>query len=964
MNNVQSLPDVPAEKPYCKTLLRLYNAGIVMGNDAYGTFRPDNSITRAEAAAIIERVALPSKRLNKTLLATESFGDAYYLVNDYSFRTSSSISTDGSAWNYDNRNRVLAMSNMPENIIDSYTDGKVELWRDMDDVASGHVTWSFVGSLSKAADGVWFKITDDENNELYALTTKDGRFWFNGNDTGLAVPDDALSFTVAANLDTNTALVYLSGGDLGTLAIADGVAGRVSIGSGVETTAGVTMTRCDIDKDYIVNERFDGEKLLGWNVAGTVEPAAYGISGLEEGKNVKLMPSSTLTKTFGKVIGTVVLEAYLCCPESGSGYISLTDGGTTVAAIEIRDNEIINGGGDSLRRHTNNVWQTLRIEADTANGKALYKVNGKNCGEFPLDAATVTVDGIAVGVTAGTGYLDNIKVFMLHEKDDYCPEPVPAPDTGYNVILNVCSIWRQGTHRGWEAVSAYPENEPTLGYYDEGLPEVADWEIKFMIENGINVEHVCWYAPNRLDAPIIRTSHSNALHDGFFHAKYSDKMKFMLLYENTGDVFDFEAFKEYVWKYWVEYYFTDPRYFTIDNKLVFSVYGLAEYRTVMGDTAAAKVWMEEQAKTLGFDGVLIFFCDKGGSDASTFNGIAACGGDAAYAYSWGQDGNTYDKSLTRLTKASSFDSVHVIPTVSVGFNDIGWTKIRKPLISLADHKNLLDYVKNTYLVKQENDWRAKTVVISTWNEYGEGTYIMPSKELHGFGYLENIAEVFAGQTDHTANCYPTETQKARLGHLYPDSQTQLFRFDKERDAATDPVKLVLGLAEYRPSFACYEEDGELYAVAEDYAGFFSFHNFFHEWSRKTGVLKLTTRNNTEFVFTVGSDKALVNGSEKALKKPIALKDGLPVLPMYFIYTEAGIDYEKDGTTVTAKLVDESYKELLANRKKYEYEFNIPNDSEALLRAMWICILRADFFRALLPTTILPVFMTHVSAFRD
>lgn len=34
----------------------LYNAGILTGSDAYGTFHPDDGITRAEVAAIMARI--------------------------------------------------------------------------------------------------------------------------------------------------------------------------------------------------------------------------------------------------------------------------------------------------------------------------------------------------------------------------------------------------------------------------------------------------------------------------------------------------------------------------------------------------------------------------------------------------------------------------------------------------------------------------------------------------------------------------------------------------------------------------------------------------------------------------------------------------------------------------------------------------------------------------------------------
>jgi len=68
LNNVPTLPDVTADTTYSKEIFALYAAGILTGSDAYGTFKPADSITRQEAAAIIARVAIPSMRKTVTLL--------------------------------------------------------------------------------------------------------------------------------------------------------------------------------------------------------------------------------------------------------------------------------------------------------------------------------------------------------------------------------------------------------------------------------------------------------------------------------------------------------------------------------------------------------------------------------------------------------------------------------------------------------------------------------------------------------------------------------------------------------------------------------------------------------------------------------------------------------------------------------------------------------------------------------
>ena len=49
-------------------ILQLYRAGIVTGNDIYGSFLPENSITRAESSAILARTAVPEQRRHITLV--------------------------------------------------------------------------------------------------------------------------------------------------------------------------------------------------------------------------------------------------------------------------------------------------------------------------------------------------------------------------------------------------------------------------------------------------------------------------------------------------------------------------------------------------------------------------------------------------------------------------------------------------------------------------------------------------------------------------------------------------------------------------------------------------------------------------------------------------------------------------------------------------------------------------------
>ena len=1085
-NNVDEIPDMPSTNKGFNEVLSLYNAGVVLGNDEFGTFKPNNNINRAEAAAIINRVAIPEARLTKTL-TDANYDDAYYLIYDTTakFNTGDLGNTTVSAWHIDNRN--LSQGSAGVGLTDMVINGSVEAWRDIDNVTEGLLGVDFVASIEHSKDGLSIMVTDDEKTPLIKLETVDGMYTFNGEATGVAVENGKLYFRVKADLDENKAELYLNGKKIGgEYALPDVAASRFYISSDDESTSIVRPDRVDVYKDYIVNDLFldpAGSPLLQWNVTGDASVVKKGGQGYNDLNSAELKTGAVAKKTFKKLSGSVVYETYMLFPADGdAGYVSLNSGDVSVAKLVVNNDGVFKADGTKLRHHTNNIWQCLRIEADTVNNKVTYKVNGKIVGEGVLDNYASFVDSVTVGNTSGTVFFDDVTVQMTHTYDDYAPVPQPITDDGYDVILNICSLWREGTHSGWGAESAYADIEPALGYYDEGIVEVADWEIKFMVENGIDIQHLCWYCPfNDIKEPMKRTNLNFALHDGYFNAKYSDMMKFTFMWENNGtNVHSLEQFKEYIWPYWIDYYFLDDRYYTIDNKIVFTVWNYNNYKAAFGGTEsgakAATDFMNEDIKKYGFDGVMVFFADGHSKSADTFATMANMGASGSYAYHWQQDGNNATSTIKRLDGNQAHGKLHIVPTVSVGFNNVGWSGVRKPLAPLADHKQVLEHIKNNYLTKL-NGWKSNTLIVSTWNEYGEGTYVMPAAGLHGFGYLENVAEVISGVTDHSNNIYPTEQQKARLGHLYPDSKTSLERLDIEQpktdDSAYAPlysvngdafvdgqriaesrvedgiyyatsnqgdpitalkqeylfepidtklikaIKLVvkveqtsftelffttnespnptadkcfqintntpgqfveyiiptntvktfvgtlksmrfdivssngsyaikefalLGIDEsklpmtinintntFEPTFAPEQRNGELYVVAEPDKGFFKYNCFYYEWSRKTGVLRILTADDKEVIFTVGSSKVLVNGEEILLPEAITLKDGLPVLPLYFLYDTIGIKYEKDGNKLQVYVIysdeDEKYIEIIKNRKPFEYEFEVLGDAE-------------------------------------
>ncbi|MBQ8758695.1 MAG: glycoside hydrolase family 99-like domain-containing protein, partial [Clostridia bacterium] len=391
------------------------------------------------------------------------------------------------------------------------------------------------------------------------------------------------------------------------------------------------------------------------------------------------------------------------------------------------------------------------------------------------------IDGYEITYTPASEskmYVDEISAFiLLPYPEDYVPEPVIPESDDYLVGLNVCSLWRTGTHYGWDEIASYPEIKPVLGYYDEGTPETSDWEIKMMAEHGIDYEVFCWYADADTNKPIFRTTMNEALIDGYFNARYSDKIKFAIMWENTSiDCKSWEAWTDYFVPYWIEYFFLDDRYIKIDNKPLLTIWSLDAMGKAFGEKSAKEAldYLREECKKVGFDGCMIMLYSSDHTASYAANAKNS-GIDCIGAYHYGTNGAYLDKHLASLESLKNETSIDRIPAVSVGFDYVGWgqsTK-RNGLMDPANYPTITSYIKDEILSKRAPDSVfSKMVLISTWNEYGEGTYVMPTAR-HGFAYLDGVRAAFTNGGDHT-DVTPNAAQKQRINYLF-DQERQWLR---------------------------------------------------------------------------------------------------------------------------------------------------------------------------------------------
>lgn len=609
------------------------------------------------------------------------------------------------------------------------------------------------------------------------------------------------------NLDKGTVSVYISGTNYGTYNLNTGYNGlkKIKFSTGVADQIEYTVKQVHLYKNYRVNDKFITHKAntkpYDYTVSGNVTVKEIYTDNHNQGDFYSLYMltrdgvDTYARKNFSSIGGIVKLETYLLVPTGDDGvYFSAGYDNQSIIKIVTKDNKFYtvdkNGNPDrELRFFTPNTWQCLRIEADTEKQTALIKINGKVVAEnVPFLIKTNAFNSIEFGADDPVGafglWFDDVEVHELfHNPDDYVPEPVPLDTGKYMLSMSICNLWRNGSHYGWSYIEPHAEIQPITGYYDEGNAEAMDWEIKFLSEHGVSTYAMCWYAPtNPASAPIKKPRMIDAHHEGYFNAKYTDYLDFSIMWENAsyGTPGTAEKFKENIFPFWMDWYFSDPRYFRIEedgkeylfltiyqwakfrnmclparsgvnDENINSMYTNAEFNQAEIDAAAIVSWMEEQVVEAGYaDGIFLCFTNTGAANTGNISMLNMTGTDTAiFPYAWGNTSynvenqkqfvetyyelaqsaqNSLVTSQTGGYKGSE-KGLDLLALASVGFNDIGWAQRRYPLISDDDFEEILTWFRDEYMPRYKGDedqWKQYFIQFDTWNEYGEGHYIYPT----------------------------------------------------------------------------------------------------------------------------------------------------------------------------------------------------------------------------------------------
>ncbi len=357
----------------------------------------------------------------------------------------------------------------------------------------------------------------------------------------------------------------------------------------------------------------------------------------------------------------------------------------------------------------------------------------------------------------------------------YIPVPEKANTGKYMVGAFRCPLWNNTSMPGcWNPIKKYPERQPLIGWYDEGNPEVTDWEIKFATEHGISFFVECWFRKKGTEGKPAEYKLGHWL-DSLPKARYRDSIKIVLLWENLNGIAAGIASEhdlmENLMPFWINKYFKQSNYLLIEGKPVFMIYGYGKFIDQLGGIQKAKITVEKMKQACidaGFKGLWLI-AEHHIDFKNEIPQPKEAGFDAITSYHWPsfsglmpkvpEDKNTIaalqEQCWSELKRVSKMPS---IPTVSMGWDSEPWGSTYykgqwyiEPKLFEKVCQKARDYVDAGKVTGPF----ANMILLDNWNEYGEGHYIFPTKQF-GFGYLDAVREVFSDASGGHHDILPEE----------------------------------------------------------------------------------------------------------------------------------------------------------------------------------------------------------------
>jgi hypothetical protein len=328
----------------------------------------------------------------------------------------------------------------------------------------------------------------------------------------------------------------------------------------------------------------------------------------------------------------------------------------------------------------------------------------------------------------------------------------------YQIGIYYFPGWKDGqvgapSARPWTPIKPFPDREPLLGWYDEGSDEVMRQHLDWIQSAQLDFVVFDWYY---VDGRKVVLEHALA---AFMRATNRGSTKFSILWANHSNMpKNMDDWKSMV-GYWVKYYFPRSDYLKVDGMPVVFVFSADELRKQSEKFGASTKELVDAGQEIARDSGLpgIYLVAGTGAYLSMIDTFAKNAGYSAFsAYNYHQGPVEplkrpsqsyaeldlgYRMHWQRFAEAGKLPLI--VPMTS-GWDKRPWGGSTDPL-----HDNSMstpdEFEKHLSAAKSYIDSNRKLTsglgVICCWNEFGEGSFIEPTKKL-GFEYLDKVKKVF------------------------------------------------------------------------------------------------------------------------------------------------------------------------------------------------------------------------------
>jgi hypothetical protein len=314
-----------------------------------------------------------------------------------------------------------------------------------------------------------------------------------------------------------------------------------------------------------------------------------------------------------------------------------------------------------------------------------------------------------------------------------------------------------GSPTPWHAIHAYPEREPLLGWYDDGEVATVNQQLAWMADYGVGFVVFDWYW-NR-DLGVLQSQSLAA----YLRSQNRNRVPFALLWANHTEAPQDRADFTGMVRQWIDI-FRRPEYLRVDGRPVIFIFSTAMLqRRAEAFGASARELLDgarAAARSAGV-GELFIVGGAGAYDPTPMRAAegATTGYDAFSAYNYigpgthpYPDGHTESHSFAELTEGYrdqwrwmlSQPRLSFVLPMTTGWDRRPWggsddpqhDQSRPTLAEFADH------LREGRDALQHNAARTHGLaVICCWNEFGEGSYLEPTRR-DGFGFLAAVRDVF------------------------------------------------------------------------------------------------------------------------------------------------------------------------------------------------------------------------------